>query len=212
MNKITGSKVAANGVNLVVEINDDVVQSTASKLAVALVMRNDSVSNIISVQECEECFCYALKQILAQDTGAKPCYDLVPQFFADITMSINSVYRGVRIRVSPISRSERPNSYERFLDVLVSVDIPVGKPLKVSETETSNVMKIGVVQLNGCDTLVGVESEVSIEELVVRSMLAVPAEEQEKIDRIVGHMDQMYFSRDELVRQWACSLPVGKRK
>lgn len=211
MEKLTGSKVAANGVNLTLTINEDVVKSMASKMANALVLRNDSVLELLDADECEACFCYALKCILAQNSGAKPSYESVPQFLSDITMSINAVYRGVRIRIEPLASGERPDSYETFLDVLVSIGIPVGRPLKVNSTETSNVLKIGVVQLNGCETLVGVEPEILIEELIVRSMLEVPEKEQEKLDRIVGHMDQMYYSRDELVRQWACSLPVGKR-
>lgn len=206
-----GSKLAARGVDVTVEAEMAVVQSIAKKLAIALVMNNDSVSSILPVTEAEECFSYALQLILRQDSGARPSFELVPTFLSDITIPLNTEYRGVRIKVSEIEVSERPHSYETFLDVLSSVGIPVGKILKVSPEGTSNVLKLGILNVAGADMLVGLECETSLEELIVRSMLNVPLEEQGKLDRVLGHMDNMYVSRDELVRQWACALPVGRR-
>lgn len=209
--KISGSKVAANGVKLEVEINDEVVGRVANTMACALVMQNYSVTNILSVDQCKECFTYVLKVILVQDSAGKPQYEVIPQFLSDIIMPLSGLYRGVRIHVDVAETLKRPDSYDSFLDVLQSMGIPTGKILKVDPSQSSGVMKIGEVSVNDCVTLVGVDTEVSIEELVVRSMLNVMEESQDKLTRIIGHMDQLYLSRDELVRQWACSLPVGKR-
>jgi hypothetical protein len=206
-----GSKLAARGVDITVEAESTIVQSIAKKLAITLVTNNDSVSSILSVTEAEKCFSYALQLILRQDSGAKPSFELVPTFLSDITIPLNTEYRGVRIKVSEIEVDERPDSYETFLDVLSSVGIPVGKILKVAPEGTSNVLRLGILNIAGADMLVGLEGEISLEELIVRSMLNVPQQEQDKLDRVLGHMDNMYVSRDELVRQWACALPVGRR-
>lgn len=209
--KYLGSKLAARGVDVNVEVNATVIQSIAKKLAVALVMSNDSILSILSAPEAEECFEFALNAVLCQNSGAKPSFELVPTFLSDITMSLNTEYRGVRIKVAEIDVPERPHSYETFLDVLNSIGIPTGKILKVAPEGTSNVLKVGILDVAGADMLVGLEGETSIEELIVRSMLNVPKQEQDKLDRVLGHMDNMYVSRDELVRQWAYTLPVGSR-
>lgn len=211
MNKLSGVKVASRGETISVDINEEVVNSVARTLAITLTLSNDSVSQVLSREQAEECFAYALNVILSQDSGAKPSHELVPTFLSDITMSLSCLYRGVNIHVSPLKSGERPDSYAIFLDVLTSLGIPTGKVLKVDPTSTSNVLKIGLSDFGGTYMLVGVEGDVSIEELVVRSMIAVQEAEQDKLTRIIGYMDNMYMSRDELVRQWACSLPVAKR-
>lgn len=209
--KYTGSKLAAAGVKVEVQINEDVVSNVAQKLAVTMCMSNNSVGQLIEVDEAKECFAYALRVVLCQNSGAKPSFDLVPQFLSDITHSLEAEYRGVRIHVSAIEPPERPNSYELFLDVLSSIGVPSGKVLKVDPYETTNVLKSAVIDVNGVPTLVGVNDDMTIEELIVRAMLEIPQKEADKISRIVGHMDYLYVSRDELVRQWACSLPAGQR-
>lgn len=209
--KYVGSKLAAKGVDVNVEVNATVIQSIAKKLAVALVMINDSIANILSVTAAEECFAYALNVVLCQNSGARPSFELVPTFLSDITMPLNTDYRGVRIKVVSFDVPKRPDSYDTFLDVLSSIGIPAGKVLKIAPEGTSNVLKVGILDVAGVDMLVGLEGETSIEELIVRSMLNVPKQEQDKLDRVLGHMDNMYVSRDELVRQWACTLPVGSR-
>lgn len=209
--KYTGSKLAAAGVKVEVEINDEVVSSVAQKLAVAMCVSNHSVGQLIEVDEAEECFSYALRVVLCQNSGARPSHELVPLFLSDITHSLEAEYRGVRIHVSELEAPKRPNSYGLFLDVLSSIGVPSGKVLKVDPFETTNVMKASVVDVNGVPTLVGVNDDMTIEELIVRAMLEVPEQESDKLKKVLGHMDYQYVSRDELLRQWACSLPVGNR-
>lgn len=211
MNTFTSTKLTSMGEEIDICINEEVVASISERLAVSLEMASDSVSKILSLEEAKACFIHALKEVLAQDSGCKPSRELVPQFLSDITMPLNGQYRGVRIRVTPLSSSKRPDSYERFLDVMTSLQIPVGKILKVDPAATSNVLKIGMIEIQGDMHLIGSEMTAEMEELVVRSMLNVAEESQDKLNRILGHLDNLYVSRDELVRQWACSLPVGKR-
>lgn len=211
MGTFTGSKLTAMGEEIVVTINEEVVTSAAERLAVSLEMANDSVSKILTLEEAGMCFAYALKEVLAQDSCSKPSRELVPLFLSDITMPLNGEHRGVRIHVTPLSNSKRPDSYDRFLDVMTSLQIPVGKILKVDPAATSNVLKIGVIDIQGETHLTGSELTAEMEVLVVRSMLNVAEESQDKLNRILGHLDNLYVSRDELIRQWACSLPVGKR-
>jgi hypothetical protein len=211
MSSICGSKVASIGENIDVEINEDVVSSIAQSLSVALILSNDSVTQVLDRDQLEECFAYALKVVLSQDSGARPSFEVVPTFFSDITRPLRMMYRGVVVTTSALDPGERPDSYQSFLMVLQSMGIPTGKVLKLDPTETSEVLQTGLVEINGGETLVGVSDSMEIEELVVRAMLDIEEEEQEKLSRIVGHLDHFYVSRDELVRNWAGSLPVAKR-
>lgn len=210
-NLVSVTKVATKGEKVALGIDEAVVEQIADQLALALVLSNDSVSGVLGRSDAKECFAYALKSILVQDSGAKPSYEIVPNFLSDITFSLSMLYRGVRISVEALESGKRPNSYESFLGVLSSLGIPTGRILKVDPCTTTNVLKLGFMDFNGTTMLVGADSEVSLEELVVRSMLAIPQQEEDKISRIVGHMDNLYVSRDELTRQWALTLPVGKR-
>lgn len=211
MSMITGSKLAAVGVDVAVEINDEVVSSIASKLARRVVLSHDSVTQFLPVEDIERGFCYSLKVVLSANSGAKPKFDQIPVMFGDLMKPLNCKYRGVRIHVGAIDVGERPNSYPEFCDILDSIGIKMGKPLRVDPDGESNIMKVGVVKLQDVDHLVGIDSQVDLEELVVRAMLDAPQKEQEKLTRILGHMDNVYVDRDELLRQWACSLPVGSR-
>lgn len=209
--KISGSKVASRGVEIKVVINDEVVHAIAKKLAIALTLSNNSISSVLENDDAEQCFAYSLYTILSQNSGAKPSYELVPAFLSDISMPLDAKYRGVVIHVKCLETSERPHSYDVFLDVLQSLGLRVGKVLRVDPNGFSNVLLAGTRMFGEAEVLVGVEVEISIEELVVRAMLNVQQEEQDKLNRIIGYMDNMYLSRDELVRNWACSLPVGNR-
>jgi hypothetical protein len=207
---VSGSKLAATGIDIEVQTNEEVVSSMAKTFAVSLIMANDSVTGIMTREEIEDCFAYALSIVLNCNSGGKPIYDPVPLFLADLFMSLNAQYRGKRISVLPIEGIKRPDAYKTFLDVVSSIGLKTGKPLKVDPNQTTNVLKIGIAMIQGVPTLIGVEGEISIEELIVRSMLALRKEEEEKIERVVGHMDNMYVSVDEITRQWATSVRVGK--
>lgn len=212
MSKIIGNKIASVGENVQVELDEDAVASVANALSTTLLLQGSTnLTDLISEDELEDCFNYAIKVVLQQDAGAKPSFETVPNFLSDVTMSLNGIYRGVRIEVSLSSDVKRPNSYPKFLNILQSMGIPVGKPLRVDPNSATGVMKVGITQLQGMDWLVGIEDSATIEEMVVRAMLTVQQDEQEKLQRILGQYEYMYVSKEELLRQWACSLPVGKR-
>lgn len=206
------SKIAAIGENVNVTVDEEAVASVASSLVTTMLMHgSENLSSLISAEELEDCFTYAIKVILQQDSVAKPLFETVPKCLSDVMLPLNGVYRGVRINVNLSIEAERPDSYSRFLDILTSMGIPVGKVLKIDPNQTSKVMEVGIMQVQGVDMFVGLETEPSFEELVVRAMLKVSQEEQDKLSRILGHYEYMYASKDELLRQWACSLPVGMR-
>lgn len=208
---INGSKVVSGSEEVSLTLNDDVINSIARRLATTLVLANDTVQSVISRENLEAGFRYALEIVVSSDTGAKPVYDLVPTFFSDITLPLAAKYRGVTIHVEAVAPGKRPDSYPEFLDVLRSLNIPLGRVLKVDPDGTSKVLQTGYLVIEGAEHFVSTETDISIEELVVRSMISVSEAEEAKIRRIMGHMDNLYCSRDELVRNWACSLPVGKR-
>lgn len=209
--KLTGSRLAAKGVDVEVEVDDAVVSSIANALASTITLRVLNISNLMGVGELEECFQYALTSVLAQDSGAKPNYDPIPVFMSDLVFNLDGVYRGVRIHVSQLEAKARPSCYDTFANVLESAGVSMGRMPRRDISQTSHVMQIGLTDVNGAVAMVGTEDVASLEELVVRAMLTVSEVEQEKLNRIIGHMDNMYISRDELVRQWgttAMSVPV----
>lgn len=205
------TKMPSVGVEVEVTLCEESIQSVARKLAMALVMSNEGVSQFLSAQEAEESFAYALRVVLCQNSGAKPSFEAVPTFLSDIMMTLNMTYHGVRISCKKVEPPKRPHSYAKFLDVLTSLGIPTGKVLKVDPFSSSNVLEIFLIDVGGAITLGAADDKVTAEQLIVRAMLTVPEVEAEKIRRIVGHIEYQYVSRDELLRQWACSLPVGKR-
>jgi len=209
-NFMTGSQVAAKQVEVKFCTNEEVLNAMSKALAFAINQSNSTIKDVMGLQALEACFKYALSVVLALDSGAKPIHDAVPNFFTDLFMSLNSQYRGVRIMVGELKPMPRPSEYDDFVALMQSVGLPMGRPAKVDPYTTSKVAQYGVKNFDDVPTLVGVERDnVSIEELVVRSMLTASAKEQDKLDRILGHLDYMYVSVDELARNWACSLPTG---
>lgn len=208
--KVSGIAVASKGDAIDVKF-DISLMILARTLARALVMLNDTVLKLLEMQDLIECFAYALEVSISQGTDLKKAsYEVVPKFLSDITMSLKLRERGVVIHVNEVAVRQRPNSYDAFLDVLGSIGIPTDKVLRINPESTSRVLAIGITEMNGTDTLVGIDKDVSIEELVVRSLLTVAEEQQAKLTRVIGHMDRMYVSRDELLRQWGTSVMGAK--
>jgi len=205
------TKMPSNGVEVQVEICEEAVASVSNALAVGLVLSNRTVTQFMSAEEIEESFAYALRIVLYQNSGARPCFETIPTFLSDIMMSLNMTTRGVRILCKSLDEPKRPHSYGTFLNVLTSLGIPVGKGLKVDPYKTTNVLEIFVVNVNGAPSLAAADDKVTVEELIVRALLEVSEEETDKLRRVVGNIEYLYVSRDELLRQWACTLPVGKR-
>lgn len=205
------TKMPSDGVEVQVEICEEAVASVSNALAVGLVLSNDTVTQFLSVEEIEESFAYALRVVLYQNSGAKPCFEVIPAFLSDIMMSLNMTTHGVRILCKSLDEPKRPHSYGRFLNVLTSLGILTGKVLKVDPCKATNVLETFVVNVNGALSLAAADDKVTVEELIVRALLEVSEEETDKLRRIVGNIEYLYVSRDELLRQWACTLPVGKR-
>lgn len=208
---LNGSKVMSVGVEVTVEVNEAMINSIATRLSNAVILSNESVLTIVTAQDLDAAFRYALHVVLAADSGHRPIHELVPTFLADITIPLAAKYRGVAIHVNVLEPGARPNSYPAVLDVLRSMNIPLGNPLRIDPDGTSRVLLAGIMEMNGTDHLVSVEGDISLEELVVRSMLTLAHAEEERLRRVIGHMDNLYCSRDDLLREWACTLPVGKR-
>jgi hypothetical protein len=209
-NIISGSQVAAKGQEVEVMVDEEVKANIARMLAITITQGNPTLISLMSVDDIASCFSYALNVVLAVDSGAKPVHDAVPIFFTDLFMPINAKYRGVRITVNPLTMPERPSLYAEFVSLMASVGVPMGRPQRIDPYGESKVMQLGLKMVDGEIYICGVDSQVTIEELVVRAMLTVSKQEQDKLDRILGHLDQLYASRDELVRQWACSIPRDK--
>lgn len=210
MNKLTGSALAHKGEQLVVGYDDDAISRVAKILASNLILHNDSLVALIDREELQECFCYALKVVLYQNSGAKPSYEVVPKFLSDLTMSLSLRERNTIVSVTGLTPADRPNCYAEFLDIMGSLGFPCDKVLKVNPDSRSRVLTIGECDVTGTPTLVGIDSDVSIEELAVRAMLSVPAEQQMKLERIIGAYDYTYMSKEELLRQWGVSIAFAK--
>lgn len=210
MQKLTGSALAHKGECLVVGYDDEAISRVAKVLSSNLILHNDSLMTLIDREELQECFCYALKVILYQNSGSKPSYEVVPKFMSDLTMSLSLKERNTVVSVSGLDPISRPNCYGDFLDIMGSLGFPCDKVLKVSPDSRSRVLSIGEFDMGGTSTLVGIDSDVSIEELAVRAMLSVPAEQQAKLERIIGAYDYTYMSKEELLRQWGVSIAFAK--
>lgn len=206
-----GSRLAVKGEIVPVEINEEVVGRISRLLAVSLLINNDGAQRLLNQDQAEAGFAHALRLVLVANSGRRGLRDLVPIFLEDIMKPISTDFHGCRIHVAELAEPVRPDSYGIFLDVLHSLGIKVGRVLPIGPEEMGNVLSIGVMDIAGVENLVGVTTQVTIEELILRSMLNVQQEEQDKLQRIIGQFEYMYVSRDELVRQWAGSLPVGKR-
>lgn len=205
------AKNLSMGKNISVSVDTDVLQRLGSKMAFAMTLVNEQVAKIMDVSLIQECFSYALEVILAQDSGAKASYERVPAFLNDLVKSLNCCYRGVPIRVAALEVPKRPDSYEAFLDLCGTLRIPCEKVLRVNPDVFTDVMSIKTADLNGEVTLVGVSSNVNVDDLILRSMLTVVKEQQDILDSVFGFAEEMYASRDELLRQWAASLPLATR-
>lgn len=209
MNKVTGSAIAQNGEHLEVSYDEEAIKKVSSILTTNLMLHNDSLSELMTKEQILECFQYALKVVLRQDSGAKPSYEVVPVFLSDITLSLNLLERHTRVVVGELTSQDRPHCYDEFLDIMASLGIPCAKVLKVNSQQHSRVFSMGKRELNGTSTIVGIDGDASLEELVVRALLQVETEEQAKLERIIGAYDQMYLSTDELLRQWGVSVAFG---
>lgn len=210
MEKLTGSALAHKGEQVVVCFDDDSIVRVSGILTNNLFIHNYSLVGLISREEVQECFCYALKAVLYQNMGAKPCYEVVPTFMSDLIMSLSLRERNTVIVAEGLDLPDRPHCYGEFLDILGSLGFPTGKVLKVNLESRSRVLSIGEIDLAGSPTLVGIDGDASIEELVVRALLSVPNDQQEKLQRIIGAYDYSYMSKEELLRQWGVSMAFAK--
>lgn len=210
-NTINGSKVVGGGEQITLALATNELDGAAKRLATTLVLSNETVLQMLGVDEIEKCFRYALDTILVADSGVSVGDAAVPTFLSDLSMSLSGRYRGVALKGILNVQRVRPNSYDTFLDVLQALGIPVGRVLRINPESTSKVLLAGKLDINGSDHLVSTEDDISVEELVVRAFLDVDAQEEQKVRRVVGYMDNLYCSVDDLIRNWACSLPVGKR-
>lgn len=210
--KLTAYKVASAGLDVFATTNDDVIKQVARILTHSLLIRGDlHLTELIDEVDLRKCFCYALQVVIEQEPSSKLMRESVPLFLTDIIMSMSGIYRGVRIKVKLANNYSRPDCYDKFLDILCSMGMPVGKRIRVDSHESSNVVKVGCEDLGGSVMLRAVDDTPRIEELVVRSLIQFEYDEADKLARVLGHLEYMYVSRDELIREWACSLPVGKR-
>lgn len=210
MEKIIGSALAHKGDSVVVGYDEGSIGRAAKVLTNNLVLHNDSLTSLINQEELQECFDYALKVVLYQNTGSKPSYEVVPTFMSDLTMSLSLRERNTVVSVSGLSIPSRPNCYGDFLDIMGSLGFPCDKVLKVNPETRTRVLTVGELEMNGALMLVGIDSDVSIEELAVRAMLSVSAEQQAKLERIIGAYDYAYMSKEELIRQWGVSIAFAK--
>lgn len=210
MDKVTGYALTHKGEHVEIGYDEDAIEQLGSTLSTNLLLNNDTLSAVVTKDELEECFCYALHVILAQDSGAKPSFEVVPKFMSDLIMSLSLKERNIIVRTGELSVPKRPHSYGTFLDVMSSMGYPVDKVLKVSPDERSRVLAIGECDLNDSQVLVGIDGDVSIEELIVRALLEVPEEQQAKLERIIGAYDHVYISKDEILRQWGVSFSAAR--
>jgi len=211
ISKIPVSKVASKGETVEVQFDQTTIDRIARTLAITTITSNQTVGQVLSLEKLQECFRYSLELVLIQGIAEKPGYEMVPTFFTDITLPLRTRYRGVLI--SPLLKGEvskRPDSYQDFLEILGSIGVPVAKLAKVLPGSDSQVLSYGLKYFDEEPHIVGVTESPSIEEIVVRAMLTVASQAQEKLDRIIGHADYLYVSRDEICRQWATSLPIAR--
>lgn len=209
-NKILGSQAAANGVKVEVELDNETCSRVGKMLAMTVMQSHPTVGQLMKVSDVAQCFTYALSIVVSVDSGARPKFDPVPTFFTDLFIPISLNYRGVRVTVSELDTVERPAFYDDFVDIMSSVGVCMGRPGRVDLFQDSRILQIGMKNVDETKFLCGIESSITIEELIVRSMIAVSDEENEKLSRVIGHMEYLYVSRDEIIRNWACSLPAGK--
>lgn len=210
MKMITGSALAHKGQVLEVSYDEVTIERVGGILANNLILHNDTVSTLLSQEEVQECFCYALKVILYQNSGAKPSYETVPEFLSDLTMSLNLRERNTVVTVTGLSPVSRPDCYLDFLDIMGSLGFPCDKVLKVRPENRSRVFSIGELEIRDTAVLVGIDGDVSLEELIVRAMLSVPQEQQAKLERIIGAYDHTYAAKEDLVRDWGVSMAFAK--
>lgn len=210
MEKVTGSALVHAGEVVQVGYDEDSLSRLARTMAINLLLNKDALHTLITEEELEESFCYSLKVVLTQDLGIRPVHEVVPRFMSDLTMSLSLKERNIVVHPEGLTLPERPHSYGRFLDVMGSMGFPVDYVLRVLPEDRSRVLTIGKLELNGTVMLVGIESDASIEEMVVRALLEVPLEQQAKLERIIGAYDHVYISRDELLRQWGVSILATK--
>lgn len=209
--KVAASKVAAKGVTVDIGLDDTVIDRISRTLALTVFTSNDTVGKVLTLDKLQECFSYSLRLVVQQGMAVRPRHEQVPKFFADITMALKGRYRGVEIQPELAEDEyERPHSYDDFLAVLNSIGVHTGKLLKVMPETTSKTLLVSLKEFNDEPMLVGVDADANIEEMILRSMLTVSTQEQEKLDRILGHCEYMYAARDELCRQWATSLPIAR--
>lgn len=206
------SKVLSKGTEIEVGVDKDTIERIASTATTATYLASDSVKDLIGRTDMESCYAYSMEVVLYQNSGGKPSYERIPAFLTDICKTLNCKYRGVAIRVKALEQPKRPDSYGLFLDIMASLGVPCEKVSHVDPDAFSKVLLIRErTDSEGVQTLVGTEDSVCIDDLVIRSMLTVAQEQQDILDRIIGYSDEMYGSKDELIRQWAVSFPVAKR-
>lgn len=199
---------------ITVGMNNDVIQRIAKAAVTALLVAFDNITRVASREQLEECFIYALKVVLYQDSGAKPCHELIPTYLTDITKSLNGSYRGVSIRVAPLDMPKRPDSYDVFLDVMAACGLPCDKVGKVNPSNPSDVMTYKEQVVDDCVRMIGImdAQHCDLDDILLRAMLTVSEKEQEKLDKIIGFCENEYLSRDELIRFWAISyIPTNKK-
>lgn len=187
-------------------INPSVVETASKVLATKLLLSNDTIKSLLDVEQATDCMKYAISVVLHNASGGKPVYETVPVFLDDLVIPLATKHRGVVIETSPIEVGKRPESYDTFLTILASVGCDTGKVRKVNPGEYKKVLTMGIQTINDQEMVVGIDAEVSFEEVLLRAMLKAPKESEDRLRRIVGHMDLLYMSTDELARQWATSF------
>jgi len=202
--EITPSRLAAKSVNVAVQINNEAIKAASEALAATVTLRHPNMNDLIEQEQLVEGFEYALNVVLVVDSGAKPVHDPVPMFLDDFVHTMNGEYRGVRIVVEPLEPVERPSFYDDFLNIMASAGVSMGRPRRVDRFDKSDVMLVGFRDIDGEEALVGVnDRQACFEDLLIRAMITVSEAEQDKLERIIGHMDMMYCSRKRLVRDWS---------